>query len=219
MVSKFLYIPLALIAIIAIVNVLGLTSGSSFPMTVSLRGNENTIYYDSGGNPVCYANLTVIIGTQQLNAYPRWVDIPGTHNLGIDNSSSMTDPNWSGIVYALYFDTNGQSPVPFATEVVYSGTAQHFDIGSSLGLITVTTILMGVGAVIGLHFFGTGESDISIGMVLKFTGFLMIWGVFSILSMNTLTLLPLALGGTFYFGLTIVYVIGMVDSIGSSSGD
>lgn len=219
MVSKFLYIPLAIIALVAIVNVLGLTAGSSFPMTVSLAGNEGTIYYDSGGNEVCYANLTVITGVHQLNAYPRWVDLFDTHQLGIDNSSSMVDPNWSAIVYPLYFDTAASAPVPFSSEVVYSGASTHFDLGSSLGLIAVTTILMGVGAVIGMHFFGSGESDVSIGMVLKFTGFLMIWGVFSILSMNTLTLLPLALGGTFYFGLTLIYVIGMVDSIGHPSGD
>lgn len=219
MVTKFLSGPLLIIMLMAFFSMLGLgdlggdldTTGTGSTITPS------TLLYDSGGTVVCYANLTVITSASQWNAYVRWAQIPGTDYIGFDNSSNMINPNWGGPLYQLYYDVNATDPVPYQATLVFPGSSVgHFDIATSLGLIGVVGVLMAVGAVIGAHFLGSGESDISIGMILKSTGFLMLWGIFSILAMNILTQIP-EIGVFLYFGLTGCYVIGIVDSIGSPS--
>jgi hypothetical protein len=185
--------------------------GSTFAGSAS-----TTMYYDVSGHPVCYANLTAYGESGTVGDGPEgsawWQNgtYPPTENSG-----------WIS-AYQMYYDTAGQQPIRFAdiaTNTFGEGTkvvgSSFFQVGTmgALGLIGIVVALMLFATLVGVHFFGSGESDISVGMILKCTGYISLWAVFSVLGMNLLMLIPL-IGVIMYFMLTLVYVLGMVDSIG-----
>ncbi len=216
MVSKYIALPFTIIILLSIFSLLGLGSGS---LTQSMSGSGG---YGSGQDAKNPGN------------YTGWVDISG--RLILNSNAEVVVNDSGGYLTSVtigfnygggfnYYWNNGTGKY-LLTEVgaITQGNGQEstgalqWNLSTSLGLLVIVVLIMGVGVVVGFHVFGSGENDVSVGMVLKNTGFLMLWAVFSSLSLHLLTLIPDGLGDILYFVLTGMLTIGLIDSIGHPSG-
>ena len=216
--TKWLSAPLVILFIVTLGSVAGLAStafnGNASIGTQLITSNNVTYFYDSHGNPIVYAaNLTGVEGAGHVQELA-----------GFNGGTAAAWTNATG-TYLMYFDTSAKQLVYYdQMNGAYSNSQTDGNVGvaitmdSILGLIAFAGALMAIGAVIGLHFLSSGEADVSVGMVLKFTGFLGLWTILSALSYPLIGKIPLSLGTYMYFGLTLSFIVGLVDSIGHPSG-
>lgn len=220
---KLILLPLAVLLLIGVLSMLGLglnpaSFGQNYNLydkTTSKLSDGSYLYlYDVYGNAVCYAN-----GTTNLGASGFIIRNDYTQNAMWKNGSINS-------VYPLYHDQSGLEPVKY-TEVTspigfssangLNNGSEVFSLGSSLGFIAIVGLLMGLAIIAGIHIFGSGLPDISIDMLIKGTFFLTLWAIIS------LSAYGLILQGGFYlyliyFVLTLVYTVGVINSVGHPQG-
>lgn len=182
-------------------------------ITTSLYGNSTYLvtasgkegvggWYDSGGRQIIDGNGTVVASEEGEIGYPPiqgssgvWTQTPFWHNT----------TGWFNL-----YDNTGQR----ATKQVSLG----FDAFGSLGVIGIVSVMIVVGAVIGVKILGIGESDVSLSLIIKGTFFLTLWGVMSAYAFPLISLVPV-LGILFWFLLTLLYGVGVVNQVGHPQGD
>lgn len=228
---KLILIPLTVVVILAMLSVAGLGTGdlsgtySTYDVGTSkdLQGNL-LILYDSGNNPVCYWNGTVVAGRADTNGYivqMKYVNYAAWKN------------NTIGVAYLLYWDDeHGGQLVEYdrlkSTEGIGvfthyqidpDSSSSSFDFTTSLSVVIIISVLISVATIAGLKikFVGSGVelSDVSVEILTKLGFYLTIWLILSLISY------PLILEGGFlvfiiYFVLSLMYTIGIVQSFGGS---
>lgn len=88
-----------------------------------------------------------------------------------------------------------------------------FSMGTSLGIIGLVVAVIALAAVVGLKIVGSGIGEFSSRTIVIATGFITLWGLFSILAIGGITSIPI-IGTIFYFVLTGAYSIGVLDAVG-----
>lgn len=88
-----------------------------------------------------------------------------------------------------------------------------FSMGTSLGIIGLIVAIIALAAVVGLKIFSSGIGEFSSRTIVLATGFVTLWGLFSVLSIGAIGSIPV-FGAIFYFVLTGCYSIGVLDTIG-----
>lgn len=207
---KYIIFPLAIMFLLCMANMLGLGStGTLGDLNIGDTGTHRLkdFYYDSAGNPICYPNGTAATPNDDGHL---WVHTIGRfdHEMYWANSTGN---------YLLYFDTGGEAPAN--SDTVNTPTPWSNTLGQSLGFIALVLGIMAVSVIAGFHFFGTGVSEIGASAIYKTTAYLAIWGVLSALTMTLLFQLPMYMGSIMYLAFTMIYCLGIINSVGHPSDD
>lgn len=190
---RLIAFSLGILIFISLFTVLGATSSTfsadaDFYNTARYDG-----YYDANGNLKAYANGTAA----NEKGYLAWAGAAFGGYKWVNETSSY-----------IVYETDAGEDLPSPTV--------EFNLGTSLGLIGLIVGIIVLATIAGLRVFGTGTSDTSVKTIVLGTFALTLWGVFSILAMPTLTLVPL-FGVIFYFGLTCMYTVGIFNSLSGGS--
>lgn len=84
-------------------------------------------------------------------------------------------------------------------------------VGILTGLIALVVLM-------GIHVFGSGLAGASISIAFKLTALFLLWGIFSVMSMDMLTDFPL-FGSVLWVCLTGIYTLGVVIRISGKGED
>jgi hypothetical protein len=94
----------------------------------------------------------------------------------------------------------------------------NFKISAIQGAILMITTIIAIGAVVGIRVLGTGVSSITVEIVTKGTFYFALWGILSAFAQPLISQIYL-LGSIIYIILSLMYVIGFVQSINSGGSD
>lgn len=222
MVSKFIAGPLTIIVLLSITNMCGLGSGNFSPVT-QIGGSGDDLY-DSTGTLIFFSNLTVNPDFPNPDYYLLVQgdnDGENTQYAYFTNSSYESSSflyKLTAIRYPLYTDENAVNQAYWQQVGAIGDQSFKVNMYGSLGLIALVIALMAVALVAGLNIFGSGVNDSATNTIFMCTAWLAVWGVFSVLAFSLLALLG-NWGIILYFVLTIVYTIGIIDSVGNSGGE
>lgn len=198
---KLIVFPLVMLIGISFLSLLGLgqvTEGSTYVYgTGGITG-----YYDADGHQVSEANRTIFTGETGT-----WHHVQDRTHPQHGEYGRLFWTNATG-TYEVWSTPNGEN---------MEDTTLAFDLFDSFGLIIIVAVVMGVATLAGVHFFGTGISTAK--ELFLVSAFITVWGVFSAITLATLIQLPLFLGAGFYFFLTAMYCLGIINQVGSGGDD
>jgi hypothetical protein len=104
------------------------------------------------------------------------------------------------------------------TSTTVGGQTFAFGIDATTGLIAAMVVVIAIGAIAGIKVLGSGLSPPAVDLIIKGTFFFAVWGLLSTFAYSLLS--QIAIFGAFiYFVLTVMYVVGFVQTLGSSGGD
>lgn len=196
---KLIVFPLVMLVCLSFLSLLGLGTVTSGDTNVYGTG-EILGYWDINGHQVADANRTA-------------TGEPGTFY----HVSDRTSPHHGE--YGRLYWRNGTT-----TEVWTTPNGENvedaevgFNLFDSLGLIIIITVTMAVSTIAGVKFFGTGISTAK--ELFLVTALVTIWGVFSAIGFSVIIQLPIGLGAGFYFFLTLLYCMGIVNQVGGGGDD
>jgi hypothetical protein len=105
------------------------------------------------------------------------------------------------------------------TNTTFEIASQDFDMSGSQMAIGILLAALIIGGVAGIHFLGSGLSELSQALIFQSVIYLGLWTVFSVLAWGIIGLAMGALGLLLWFVLTLVYVVGFATEIqGTGSG-
>lgn len=203
---KLILVPLLFLVGFAFLNQLGMgTDLWSNGGNVWMPSAEVTTagWFDADSHMVLTENQTIPAGGE-----------PGTMGLYIyvpdAIGESHGDTTWT--------NSTGTYPCYQVTgeEVLSPRFTTSFDMATSLGLIGVVVALVVIVSIATNRVFGTG--DFAGSAIFKTSAYITIWSVFSVLSIGLITGIPI-LGPFFYLFLTIIYALGVVNSVGNPGND
>lgn len=208
-VSPFIYGPVAVLGVLALLSVCGLGAPGNFG-TINFADPDldTSFYYDLNGNAICYRNLTAVAGQSQGQViYYQYVPYAYWRN--------------STNVYAMYNDNvAGVQTKMTETWAVSSGSGSRgFEatISTELGVLAVISGIVAVGLIASVKFFGFGLSDTGINTLMKGGAYIMIWAIFSGLAMQLIINAGDFYTPIIYLGLTGAYTFGCLGDIGTPS--
>lgn len=224
MVNKqvLLIAPIIFLFTISMFSLMGLSNGTL---------GEGYIYgllpepylYDYTGREIIYtANFTSVNEKVTIRPFTEGYGTGAITYMAFSNTTGL-EP-WI-IKYYLYKTSVGNStglnPILMSEydnakqETVGNGLLDiTADFNSSYGVIALFVTLMVAIGLAGIHFFGIGESETSLQTIFMGIGFLAVWVIFSVISLNLLATIPYGIGAVFYFGLTVSYILGLILNIG-----
>lgn len=94
-----------------------------------------------------------------------------------------------------------------------------FDFFTGDGLLVTIIILVSAVILLGIGLFGSGLSVFSQNLVLQSVVYLGLWGALTIMSKDFILVGTGIIGIILYFILTIIYGIGFIMQVTSSSGE
>lgn len=196
---KLIAFPLVILAFLAVFSTIMSLEEMPTEGSVYTYGETDidTLYYDSYGNPLCYAN-----GTEYYTGDDGF--ITSMHG------DLLNRPIWRNSTGDYVCRTpDGTTPDQVHT--------QEFDMLTGLGYIAVIAGIMFVVSFVGIRVFGNGLAEASVHTIIIGTVLITMWLVFSALSIGLLAEVPAYLGGVFYFMLTVMYAIGVVQHMRGGS--
>lgn len=204
---KLIYIPLAFLLTFSLLSMLGLGSDIGFgTVTVGSQITGDGLYDDTG-HLVVNSTLGAVGEAGKIFA----MDYSGAAAWDNVTTDSTT-------YYPLYYDEAATDPV-FFTQINGAGsTGIGANLGTSLGLIGLVVGIMALALLAGVHVLGSGVSDESVSTIIKGTFFLVLWGAASVMSLSLITSVPF-MGPVFYFVLTAIYTLGIINQIGHPGDD
>lgn len=193
---KLIIFPLLFLIVFAVLaqSGLGMPTGE---VGDKYQVQETGLWYDADGHAVTYANFTKYGEDGHVEAgsvggiwMRLWKNVSGSYQM---------------------FNTNTGVNVAYNPQLT-------FDSFSSLGVIGLISCLIVAGAVIGTKIFGIGLGEESLSLVIKGSFFIVLWASLSVFSMPLIIALPL-LGVLFYFFLTVIYGLGVINQVGHPGED
>ena len=235
MVSKLvlIYAPLIFMFVISMFSLAGiegseqLGAGFEYENDVAVQ----TYFYRFDGVPLVFTeNMTRsnAEGTASTGwGFSRVEGLGYDFGTGVKTYTILSDFGFPRVEYFMYYTDAGNStgnlPILYEDYLTYSGqtvgTTNNLlsltaDFNTSYGLIALFVALMvGIG-IAGFQVLGSGESETSVQTIFMGIGFIAVWVVFSVISLNLLAQIPLGIGAIFYFGMTLSYVVGLIMNIG-----
>jgi hypothetical protein len=99
-----------------------------------------------------------------------------------------------------------------------SGNEYNFSINETQGILAIVIAVSVIGSIIGIRVLGSGLSEMTVKILYNTIFFYGVWGLFSVFSLELLSLIPVGIGWIIYFILTCMLSFGIVQQINSSSG-
>lgn len=162
-------------------------------------------YFDADGHQVAYANFSAVDDAGTL----RFAGGPFSQ---VDHS-----PHWEWTnatdSYTVYNTANGVNAQQFGNQ---------FNLTSSLGIIGLVAVIMAVATIVGLRVLGVGVAEESVSAIIKGSALVTVWLMFSAIAMGLITSISpggFPIGPMFYFFLTLVYTLGIINQIGHPGED
>lgn len=223
--NKLIVFPLVLLIFLGCLNTLGLHNdmtgdGVQYGGIFAFGAGGNG-WWDESGHKVCDVNFTAVgedgVAVRATDGGYAWINNTGTVEWIRDGAMAYDDGlytssvgNWwaMGQYYTIFNNSSGANTAFFL---------QGFSIYSSLGILAIVILIIGVALVVGLHFLGSGESETGVMTIIKGGSYLGLWGCFSVVAGGLIGSIPI-LGALFWLFLTLVYTLGVVSSIGHSEG-
>ena len=118
-------------------------------------------------------------------------------------------------------DTNGTVDINGTTGSYSSsyGGVFTFDFFTGDGLLVTIIVLVAAVILLGIGLFGSGLSVFSQNLVLQSVVYLGAWGALTIMAKDFILVSTGIIGIILYFILTIIYGIGFIMQVTSSSGE
>jgi len=113
----------------------------------------------------------------------------------------------------------------FASDIIVNGTTQSlefskytntFAIDPTLGAIAILLGIIAIAGILGIQAIGSGLSPTSIRVIMIALMYFIMWGLLSILAEPLISSISL-FGSFIYVGLTVMYIIGVVQKISGGS--
>jgi len=98
-------------------------------------------------------------------------------------------------------------------------TTSPINVSDILMITAVVGLAVGICVVMAIKVFGSGISGSVIPIVFIVTVLTSIFVLLSGMSFNVITSIPFGIGYAFYFGLMIMYVVGLTGLASTSGGD
>lgn len=224
--SKAIWFPIFVLVVISLVNASGLASVGGLATRSSIGGSGLPLY-DSSGVLIYYGNLTCARPNPSSYSMFEGDKMQGTNSLYayFHNDTyvfNLIDPQFKEYVdWELYTDTGGAVPAQWAVVGGFGSVVYGYDTSSPLGFLTLIGVLLVFVAVIGLNILGSGDNETATNAIFKGTAWLAFWVMFSAYALSVLSELTLNgfnVGLTIYSVLTLIYCIGIVDSVGHPTG-
>lgn len=217
--QSFIFIPLIFLFTLAMFSMVGLNQGS-LGTGYTYGSYPESYLYDWTGRAVL--NVTDLQPVAEKGAVVT-ANINGVIYASWQNTTF--NPFGGNTVYLIYStsagNSTGASPILYQDFEDYAKQQSNNDLlsitasfSSSYGMIALFISLMVAIGLAGIHFLGIGESETSLQTIFIGTGFIAIWAVLSVISLELLSTIPNGYGAIFYFGLTASYVIGLIFHIG-----
>lgn len=195
---KLILFPLVMLVAMSFLSVLGLGTAEYQDNIVYGTGQFDG-YYDADGHQVAYDNQTAF-------------DEAGI----VDRVTIGTSGPWSTLRY--WRNATGSYQIWTTPDGAdESDSTVSFDLTSSIGLIGVVIAVMAVTTIAGIKFFGTGITNAQ--QIFTVTILLTLWGVFSVIALGLISQIPIGLGYGFFFFLTLLYCVGIVQNTGGGGDD
>lgn len=202
---KLIYIPLAFLVAFSLFGMLGLSGDfiQAHEIVGSAWGTSNVKgWYDENNHLVAYENGSLPVGGEPGTLAPYVMDNTvaqwenGTYHDGVNG--------WIWDVDLVDPSENTQAGVGFALD-------------SSIGMLAIIGGIMLVSALVGIRFLGNGLAEESVSTVIKGGILTTIWIIFSATSLTLFSSIPL--GPVFYFILSGIYTLGIINQIGHPGDD
>jgi hypothetical protein len=104
--------------------------------------------------------------------------------------------------------TNGTS-----TTYQQAGNSYSISITTTLGIMAILAVCEIVGTLAGIQVFGSGLSETSVRIIYKTMGLTIVWSILSVNGFLALNTIPYAIGILGYFIMTLVYAIGVINTV------
>lgn len=191
--KSLIIFPLVIIVGMALLSQMGL---STFETSGESAYQDYNGLFDENGHQVSDLNGTAVGESGYLR-----------HKWGV----GVTETWWNNVTgtYLTYNTPNG---------VNYDFNVLGFNMGSSLGVIGLVVAIIALATIAGLKILGSGVGEFSVQTIVVATSFVSLWALFSLMSMNLITQIPI-FGVPFYFFITIMYAIGIFSSISAGGTD
>lgn len=205
---KLIIVPLLFLFVFAAISQLGFgsmaTSADAVLNTGNGHGNSGyPSWYDENGHELCDENMSAVGEAGNLT----WVTI--------GYPIQLQDYVWkwqnSTGSYTAFNTPNNENVKPTVST--------QFNWSGSLGLIGMVLVVMGLATLAGIRFLGIGEGDFSVSTLVKGSAYLTLWGILSVLGYALIVQVPMSFGVAFYFFLTFLYTLGMINQFGSPGSD
>lgn len=206
---KLILFPLIVLLLFAFLSMFGLGSsdlqefsGSLYDRGIGAGGYDG--WYDSTGHMVVFNNGTPAGENGRFKASTGgYFFQPAQENsFHWYNGTFPFDEEWD-----IFNTPNG------VNSIAYADTS--FSVNDSLGLIVLVGAVMALATIAGVRVMGSGVSDTSVSTLVIGSALITLWLVFSIMAMPLITQIPL-FGNLFYFGITLLYTVGIISRIGGS---
>jgi len=100
----------------------------------------------------------------------------------------------------------------FTSYTASGGYGVSVGIDAITGAIAIIIVLIAISVLVGLQIFGSGISEQSVKTIITITGYVSLWGIFSVLSINLINAIEI-FGYLIYLILTIMYAIGVMNKL------
>lgn len=100
----------------------------------------------------------------------------------------------------------------FTDYTASGGYGASVGIDAVTGALAVIIALIAISVVVGIQVLGSGISEQSVKAIITITGYISIWGIFSVLSINLINTIQI-FGYIIYLVLTIMYTIGVMEKL------
>lgn len=209
---KLILLPLTVMLVLVVLSQMGMGSTSYDFGTGDFRVSGGTVsdyYYDEDGNAKMNATSLIPIDPDED------ITIVKEQYSGI--AVFYNDTNLIHTYYELFYDAGGLHNV----EYNYLGQGGTSTSGGSIIGVTINDALVFLGvvigtialvSVIGIQILGSGESEISIYVVVMFTALLSFWAILSLGALPLITSIP-NFGAIFYVILTLMYTVGCFNTV------
>lgn len=99
------------------------------------------------------------------------------------------------------------------TQYTQAGSEYAITITETLGLMAIIAVCEIVGTIAGINVLGSGLSDTSVRIIYKTMGLTILWTVLSVPNILLLLLIPYSLGMLFYLVISLIYAIGVIQTV------
>lgn len=195
---KVLALPLLILGVLSVLSYMGLGSVVSGDATFTNLGQASAGgvdgFVDATGRQIAYANGTVLAGVESgtfgfdYRANPPY----GTWL----NSSGFYELTWSGSD---------------------SASGGLFSMSGGVAVFAVLMVVVGMAILTGFHILGSGTTDTGVSAVIKGSFFAFIFALLASQGGVLLASVPVV-GSVALMGLSVLYLVGVVDMFGHPSG-
>ena len=119
--------------------------------------------------------------------------------------------------YSGTLPINGSQTINGSISTVDQSLQYSFGISLTQGFVAFIITIIGIGIGAGIKVVGTGLDSVTVMLIIKGTFYLSLWGIMSAFAYTLITAIWLV-GAVIYLVLTLLYIIGFIETINMAGG-